>query len=58
MSSEEKPGEVGCTGTEEEGGEAPCALNRVCPECGRLSGTAGARHCDRCGGELPESAGY
>ncbi|WP_369383742.1 hypothetical protein [Streptomyces sp. cg36] len=36
----------------EEGGEAPCALDRVCPDCGRLATERDARYCSRCGEEL------
>ncbi|MEE1929624.1 hypothetical protein V1J52_15770 [Streptomyces sp. TRM 70351] len=35
-----------------EGGEEACLLHRVCPGCGRLSGNASARYCDRCGHAL------
>ncbi|MFJ6795106.1 hypothetical protein [Streptomyces sp. NPDC091268] len=35
-----------------EGGEPPCALDRVCPECGRLATDGDARHCARCGARL------
>ncbi|MCX5206632.1 cupin domain-containing protein [Streptomyces sp. NBC_00237] len=38
---------------EQEGGEPPCALDRVCPGCGRLGSEAGARYCAWCGEELP-----
>lgn len=37
----------------DEGGEAPCSLDRVCPACGRMAGEADARYCARCGEELP-----
>jgi quercetin dioxygenase-like cupin family protein len=37
-----------------EGGEPPCALDRVCAECGRLSEERGARFCSRCGQPLPD----
>jgi quercetin dioxygenase-like cupin family protein len=37
-----------------EGGEGPCLLDRVCPECGRLATEASARYCSRCGEALPE----
>ncbi|UQX04363.1 hypothetical protein [Streptomyces sp. RerS4] len=37
-----------------EGGESACLLHRVCPDCGRLAGEAGARYCSRCGTELPD----
>ncbi|MGH4035640.1 cupin domain-containing protein [Actinomycetota bacterium Odt1-20B] len=39
-----------------EGGEPACALNRVCPACGRLGTEAGTRYCGWCGEELPGSA--
>ncbi|MFF1910491.1 hypothetical protein ACFVYE_02330 [Streptomyces sp. NPDC058239] len=32
-----------------EGGEAPCMLDRVCPECGRLSQDPEPVFCSRCG---------
>ncbi|MER5885496.1 hypothetical protein ABT160_16830 [Streptomyces sp. NPDC001941] len=35
-----------------EGGEPACLLDRVCPECGRLSGDRDARYCGRCGTAL------
>ncbi|MFE0101059.1 cupin domain-containing protein [Streptomyces sp. NPDC059009] len=38
-----------------EGGEPACALNRVCPACGRLGTEAGVRYCGWCGEELPGS---
>ncbi|MFI1100459.1 hypothetical protein [Streptomyces melanogenes] len=37
----------------DEGGEAPCSLDRVCATCGRLAAEADARYCARCGEELP-----
>lgn len=37
----------------DEGGEAPCSLDRVCPACGRLAQEADAHYCARCGEELP-----
>lgn len=37
----------------DEGGEAACLLDRVCPECGRLATESDARFCARCGEELP-----
>ncbi|MBU7597753.1 zinc-ribbon domain-containing protein [Streptomyces sp. P38-E01] len=38
---------------EEEGGEAACLLQQVCPECGRPATERTARFCARCGTELP-----
>ena len=35
-----------------EGGEAPCALDRVCPECGRMRAEASAPYCSWCGERL------
>ncbi|KAB2588841.1 hypothetical protein [Streptomyces arboris] len=32
-----------------EGGEGPCMLDRVCPECGRLSEDPAPVFCSRCG---------
>ncbi|MGW7362401.1 cupin domain-containing protein [Streptomyces sp. NPDC054841] len=40
-------------GSAQEGGEAPCLLDRVCPECGRLAAESDARYCGRCGERLP-----
>ncbi|MBV7245182.1 MULTISPECIES: hypothetical protein [Streptomyces] len=37
-----------------EGGEAPCMLDRVCPECGRLSPDPAPVFCSRCGERFPE----
>ncbi|MGW0561874.1 AraC family ligand binding domain-containing protein [Streptomyces sp. NPDC003016] len=37
----------------EEGGEAACLLDRVCPDCGRLAPERGYRYCGRCGTPLP-----
>ncbi|MET9916115.1 hypothetical protein ABZZ04_03400 [Streptomyces sp. NPDC006435] len=34
---------------EGDGGEAPCMLDRVCPECGRLSHDPEPVFCSRCG---------
>ncbi|MFI6682807.1 hypothetical protein [Streptomyces sp. NPDC050485] len=42
----------GRTATTEEGGEAPCAMERVCPACGRMRAEAGARFCAWCGEEV------
>ncbi|MFF4317996.1 cupin domain-containing protein [Streptomyces sp. NPDC001568] len=39
---------------EPEGGETACLLHRVCAGCGRLATEPGARHCSRCGDELPD----
>nr|WP_255306369.1 AraC family ligand binding domain-containing protein [Streptomyces sp. Wb2n-11] len=36
----------------EEGGEAACLLDRVCPDCGRLAPERGDRYCGRCGTPL------
>ncbi|MFE3494184.1 cupin domain-containing protein [Streptomyces sp. NPDC059175] len=42
------------TGTQrQEGGEAACLLDRVCPACGRVATESDARFCVRCGEELP-----
>jgi uncharacterized protein YeaO (DUF488 family) len=40
------------TDTEDEGGESVCWLDRVCPECGRLSEGRTARTCPACGAAL------
>ncbi|MFE7750348.1 hypothetical protein [Streptomyces sp. NPDC057428] len=37
-----------------EGGEAPCMLDLVCPECGRLSADRAPRFCSACGEAFPE----
>ncbi|MFI5478113.1 hypothetical protein ACIBAB_03230 [Streptomyces rubiginosohelvolus] len=37
-----------------EGGEGPCMLDRVCPECGRLSQDPAPVFCSRCGERFPE----
>ncbi len=49
---------VGLRPVEHEGGEAPCALGRVCQECGRLGTEGGARYCAWCGEELPTTSAY
>ncbi|MBM7436860.1 hypothetical protein [Streptomyces sp. HB132] len=36
-----------------EGGEAPCMLDLVCPECGRLSADRAPRFCSACGEPFP-----
>lgn len=38
----------------DEGGEAPCMLDRVCPGCGRLSQDPEPVFCSRCGERFPE----
>lgn len=37
-----------------EGGEAPCLLDLVCPECGRLSADRAPAFCSACGEPFPE----
>ncbi|WP_307125606.1 hypothetical protein [Streptomyces sp. B1I3] len=37
-----------------EGGEAPCMLDLVCPECGRLSADRAPKFCSACGEPFPE----
>ncbi|WP_031081536.1 cupin domain-containing protein [Streptomyces sp. NRRL WC-3549] len=37
-----------------EGGEAPCMLDLVCPECGRLSADRAPAFCSACGERFPE----
>ena len=37
-----------------EGGEGPCMLDRVCPDCGRLSVDPAPVFCSRCGERVPE----
>ncbi|KFK90299.1 hypothetical protein IX27_04540 [Streptomyces sp. JS01] len=37
-----------------EGGEGPCMLDRVCPECGRLSQDPAPVFCSRCGERFTE----
>ncbi|MEI7033505.1 hypothetical protein [Streptomyces pratensis] len=39
----------------DEGGESPCLLDRVCPECGRLSPDPAPVFCSRCGERFPEA---
>ncbi|MFD8690580.1 hypothetical protein [Streptomyces sp. NPDC059651] len=36
-----------------EGGEAPCSLDRVCPECGRMSQESAPKYCGECGERFP-----
>ncbi|MFF5333681.1 hypothetical protein [Streptomyces sp. NPDC013181] len=36
-----------------EGGEAPCSLDRVCPECGRMSQESAPVFCSACGERFP-----
>lgn len=36
-----------------EGGEGPCMLDRVCPECGRMSSDPAPRFCSACGEPFP-----
>lgn len=36
----------------EEGGDAACWANRVCPECGRLNGAERPVVCEVCGAEF------
>ncbi|MEW2527422.1 hypothetical protein [Streptomyces sp. NPDC047071] len=38
-----------------EGGEAPCSLDRVCPECGRMRAEAGAPFCAWCGERVADA---
>lgn len=38
----------------QEGGEAPCSLDRVCPECGRMSQEPAPKYCGECGERFPE----
>ena len=38
----------------DEGGEGPCMLDRVCPDCGRLSADPAPAFCSRCGERFPE----
>jgi rubrerythrin len=46
-------GQTGGVERVEEGGEAACWLNRVCPECGRMADEDPPTHCPGCGTELP-----
>jgi hypothetical protein len=39
--------------TTDEGGDAACWLNRVCPACGRLADEGPPTRCPACGEELP-----
>ncbi|WP_406453248.1 hypothetical protein OG782_21185 [Streptomyces sp. NBC_00876] len=36
-----------------EGGEAACSLDRVCPECGRMSQESAPKYCGECGERFP-----
>ncbi|EST33363.1 hypothetical protein N566_19445 [Streptomycetaceae bacterium MP113-05] len=36
----------------ETGGESPCALDRVCAECGRIADAAPPTTCPRCGASV------
>ena len=38
----------------DEGGEGPCMLDLVCPDCGRLSADPAPVFCSRCGERFPE----
>ncbi|WP_371515563.1 hypothetical protein [Kitasatospora sp. NBC_01300] len=38
----------------DEGGEAACWLDRVCPECGRLRERPGPQPCENCGAGSPD----
>ncbi|WP_432110714.1 hypothetical protein [Streptomyces sp. YPW6] len=42
------------SGGADDGGEGPCMLDRVCPECGRLSQDPAPVFCSRCGERFPE----
>ena len=37
----------------ERGGDAPCWLNRVCPECGSIAGTEPPARCPNCHAVMP-----
>lgn len=41
----------------DEGGDAACWANRVCPSCGRLADDEPPTRCRECGAELPDPAG-
>ncbi|MVO85200.1 hypothetical protein GPA10_10655 [Streptomyces sp. p1417] len=41
----------------QEGGEAACALDRVCPECGKMRAEASAPFCGWCGERLAPEGG-
>ncbi|MFH8793695.1 hypothetical protein [Streptomyces sp. NPDC017941] len=41
----------------QEGGEAACALDRVCPECGKMRADASAPFCGWCGERLSPEGG-
>ncbi|MFE7353073.1 hypothetical protein ACFU8Q_07660 [Streptomyces sp. NPDC057543] len=49
-----RPGLTIKPSTAYEGGEAPCMLDRVCPECGRLSQDPEPVFCSRCGERFPD----
>ncbi|MET9700866.1 hypothetical protein ABZY31_28680 [Streptomyces sp. NPDC006529] len=50
-SSDSAAGTVSTAG--DEGGEAPCLLDLVCEDCGRVAAERGALYCSRCGARLP-----
>ncbi|MEV7939432.1 hypothetical protein AB0O82_25280 [Kitasatospora sp. NPDC088264] len=41
----------------DEGGEAACWLDRVCPECGRLRERPGPQPCENCGAGSADGTG-
>ncbi|MFJ6570481.1 hypothetical protein ACIQNU_24000 [Streptomyces sp. NPDC091292] len=45
-------GSTASRSAEAEGGEAACALDRVCPACGAMRAEAEARYCPWCGEQL------
>ncbi|MEV0090752.1 zinc ribbon domain-containing protein [Streptomyces sp. NPDC050738] len=47
-----RPGMTIASAAADAGGDAACLLDRVCPECGRLSPERDARFCGRCGQAL------
>ncbi|HEX5565888.1 MAG TPA: hypothetical protein VFY14_02925 [Streptomyces sp.] len=49
------PGGSATSAGEQEGGEAPCLMDRICPACGRVAEESGGvlpRNCERCGEPL------
>lgn len=47
-------GDAGAGGAAREGGEGPCMLDLVCPDCGRLSADPAPVFCSWCGERFPE----
>ena len=50
---ESSPGETDAC--DEQGGEGPCLMARVCPECGRLADEDPPTRCENCQAEIDPS---